>query len=104
MNKEIVRVTICGAAETVTGSKYLIEVGKSKLLVDCGIFQGLKELRLRNWKKPPFDPSSVSAVVLTHAHIDHIGSLNKLKIRYKVPAWLHASDMELYHPQDLLLS
>ena len=84
MAKEKVRVTVCGAAETVTGSKYLIESGNSKLLVDCGMFQGLKDLRLRNWKKPPFDPASISAVVLTHAHIDHTGYLPVLvKLGFK---------------------
>jgi len=67
-----------GAAETVTGSKYLLEAGRSRVLIDCGLFQGLKELRLRNWERLPFPPSSVDAVVLTHAHIDHIGYLPRL--------------------------
>ena len=64
-----------GAAGTVTGSKYLVRAGRSSFLVDCGLFQGFKPLRLRNWDKPPFNPSSVSAVLLTHAHIDHSGYL-----------------------------
>ncbi len=68
-------LTFHGAAETVTGSKYLLEVGRAKVLVDCGLFQGLKELRLRNWQRLPFNPEHVDAVVLTHAHIDHIGYL-----------------------------
>jgi metallo-beta-lactamase family protein len=69
------RLTFHGAAQTVTGSKYLLEADGARVLVDCGLFQGLKELRLRNWDPLPFRPSSVDAVVLTHAHIDHVGYL-----------------------------
>jgi metallo-beta-lactamase family protein len=64
-----------GAAGTVTGSKYLVRAGNERLLVDCGLFQGFKPLRLRNWDKPPVDPGTIGAVVLTHAHIDHSGYL-----------------------------
>ncbi|MGY8769171.1 MAG: MBL fold metallo-hydrolase RNA specificity domain-containing protein [Pirellulales bacterium] len=64
-----------GAAETVTGSKYLLEADGAKVLIDCGLFQGLKQLRELNWKKLPFSPSTVDNVVLTHAHIDHTGYL-----------------------------
>lgn len=64
-----------GATQTVTGSKYLLTIGDKKILIDCGLFQGLKELRLRNWAKLPLDPASINAVVLTHAHIDHSGYL-----------------------------
>jgi metallo-beta-lactamase family protein len=64
-----------GAAGTVTGSKYLLRVGDARIMVDCGLFQGFKPLRLRNWAEPPFKPSAISAVVLTHAHIDHSGYL-----------------------------
>jgi metallo-beta-lactamase family protein len=67
-----------GAAETVTGSKYLIETSRARVLVDCGMFQGLKELRERNWQDPPFDPGQVDAVLITHAHIDHTGYLPRL--------------------------
>ena len=69
------RLTFHGAAETVTGSKYLLEAGGARVLIDCGLFQGLKELRLRNWDPPAFDPAGVASVVLTHAHIDHTGYL-----------------------------
>lgn len=74
-NPPQVTVTFCGAAETVTGSKYLVESEGESLLVDCGLFQGEKELRLRNWDAPPFEAAKLSAIVLTHAHIDHIGYL-----------------------------
>jgi metallo-beta-lactamase family protein len=64
-----------GAAGSVTGSKYLLESDQGRVLVDCGLFQGLKELRLRNWDEPPFDAATVNAVIITHAHIDHTGYL-----------------------------
>lgn len=69
------RLTFLGATETVTGSKFLLEVAGKRILIDCGLFQGLKELRLRNWEEPPVDPRSVDGIVLTHAHIDHTGYL-----------------------------
>lgn len=72
------RLSFWGAVGTVTGSKYLIETERSNVLVDCGIFQGLKELRERNWQEPPFSASSLDAVLLTHAHIDHTGYLPRL--------------------------
>ena len=67
-----------GGVGTVTGSKYLVQTNKSRVLVDCGMFQGLKELRERNWQDPPFDPRSINAVLITHAHIDHTGYLPRL--------------------------
>ncbi len=67
-----------GGAGTVTGSRYLVEAGGTSCLVDSGLFQGLKELRLLNWQKPSFDPGAVRSLVLTHAHIDHSGYLPKL--------------------------
>lgn len=73
-----VTVKFLGAAKTVTGSRYLVRVGDFTFLFDCGLFQGLKELRLRNWDEFPFDPSSIKAVVISHAHIDHTGYLPKL--------------------------
>jgi metallo-beta-lactamase family protein len=68
-------LTFLGAARTVTGSKYLLEVKDRRVLVDCGLFQGLKELRQLNWQPLPVPASSIHAVVLTHAHIDHSGFL-----------------------------
>jgi metallo-beta-lactamase family protein len=72
------RLTFLGAAGCVTGSKFLIEVNGSRLLIDCGLFQGTKELRLRNWDPLPVDPATIEWVVLTHAHIDHTGFLPRL--------------------------
>jgi metallo-beta-lactamase family protein len=71
----VARLSFLGAARTVTGSHYLIEADGSALVVDCGMFQGDKALRLRNWAEPAFDPGRVAAVVLTHTHLDHIGRL-----------------------------
>ncbi len=68
-----------GAARTVTGSKYLLERGGKRVLVDCGLFQGLKDLRLRNWAQFPIPPGEIDAVVLTHAHLDHVGYLPRLR-------------------------
>jgi metallo-beta-lactamase family protein len=70
-----VSITFLGGANTVTGSKYLVRHENESLLVDCGLFQGYKQLRLRNWTPLPIAPSEVSAVLLTHAHLDHSGYL-----------------------------
>jgi metallo-beta-lactamase family protein len=67
-----------GGVGSVTGSKYLLEHQGKKVLVDCGLFQGLRELKERNWQDPPFDPASIDAVIITHAHIDHTGYLPRL--------------------------
>src|SRR5262245_23597501 len=71
-------LTFLGAARTVTGSKHLLEVDGHRILIDCGLFQGLKELRQRNWLPLPVPPDTIEAVVLTHAHIDHSGWLPRL--------------------------
>ena len=73
-----VKIKFLGAARSVTGSKYFLEIGRQKILVDCGMFQGKKELRLRNWDPLPIDPANIEIVVITHAHIDHIGYLPRL--------------------------
>jgi metallo-beta-lactamase family protein len=69
------KLQFLGAAGTVTGSKYLVTDARNRVLVDCGLFQGLKNLRLRNWAELPFEAASISAVLLTHAHLDHSGYL-----------------------------
>ena len=77
-----------GAAETVTGSKHLLTLNGKKILVDCGIFQGSEELSQRNWQPFPFDPLELDAVVVTHAHMDHIGMIPKLvKQGYQGPIY-----------------
>src|SRR5690606_2454004 len=69
----VVEIAFLGAAGSVTGSWYLVEVGRRRILVDCGLFQGVKQLRLRNREPFPVDPSSIDEVLLTHAHLDHSG-------------------------------
>jgi metallo-beta-lactamase family protein len=69
------KLQFLGATGTVTGSKTLFHAGKLRVLVDCGLFQGYKQLRLRNWAPLPIAPADLSAIVLTHAHIDHSGYL-----------------------------
>jgi len=71
-------ITFLGAAGTVTGSRFLLSCGDTHVMVDCGLFQGLKELRLKNWEPLAIDASTISAVVLTHAHLDHCGYIPKL--------------------------
>ncbi len=71
-------ISFYGGVGSVTGSKYLLESNGKKVLVDCGLFQGLKELRERNWQDPPFRASEIDAVIITHAHIDHTGYLPRL--------------------------
>ena len=71
-------ITFLGAARTVTGSKYLLDTGSSKVLIDSGLFQGLKELRERNWQPFPVPATEIDAIVLTHAHLDHCGYLPRL--------------------------
>jgi len=72
------QITFLGATGTVTGSKYLVEAGGRRILIDCGLFQGFKQLRLRNWAALPAAPASIDAVVITHAHLDHSGYLPRL--------------------------
>lgn len=83
-------IRFLGAAGTVTGSRFLVESDGARVLVDAGLFQGPKELRLRNRAPWPLDPASVSAVVLTHAHIDHAGAL-PLLVRSGYPGRVHCT-------------
>jgi len=71
-------ITFLGAAGTVTGSRFILSCGETNIMVDCGLFQGLKELRLKNWDPLGFDVKKIDAVVLTHAHLDHCGYIPKL--------------------------
>lgn len=90
------RLSVLGAAGTVTGSKYLIEHRGLRVLVDCGLFQGLKSLRLMNWAAAPFDPRSLDAVILTHAHLDHSGYLPALvRDGFAGPVWCTHATSEL---------
>ena len=87
-----------GAAGGVTGSKYLFSYGADQLLIDCGLFQGLKELRLRNWAPVPFDLERLRAIVLTHAHIDHSGYLPRIVSNgFRGPVYATPGTCDLLH-------
>lgn len=89
-------LTFLGAAGTVTGSKYLLEAASERLMIDCGLFQGEKELRLRNWNPLPIPPSSINWLVLTHAHLDHVGYIPRLvKDGYRGPIYATPATVEL---------
>jgi metallo-beta-lactamase family protein len=90
------KLDFLGATGTVTGSKYLLEAGGRRLLIDCGLFQGRKELRLRNWQDPPFDPAVLDAIVLTHAHVDHCAYLPRLvRLGYQRPVYATPATIDL---------
>jgi metallo-beta-lactamase family protein len=90
------KITFLGAAGTVTGSKYALDNGSHTLLIDCGLFQGFKALRLRNWEPLPIDPNQFSAVLLTHAHLDHSGYLPLLVRRgFKGPVFCSQATADL---------
>ena len=89
-------LSFLGGAGTVTGSKFLVENGEGRILVDCGLFQGYKTLRLRNWARLPVAPRSIDAVILTHAHLDHTGYLPLLvKHGFAGPIFCSESTAEL---------
>lgn len=91
-------LTFLGATGTVTGSKYLLEASGERLLIDCGLFQGRKELRLRNWSALPVDPSSIQWLVLTHAHLDHTGYIPRLvKEGFHSPILASSATVDLSH-------
>src|SRR5512143_750107 len=72
------KISFLGAAKTVTGSQYLVEAAGRRALVDSGMYQGEKALRLLNWAEPPFEPAAIAGIVVTHTHLDHIGRLPRL--------------------------
>ena len=90
------RIVFLGGTETVTGSKYLVETESTRILIDCGLFQGYKWLRRRNWAPLPLGIENVDAVVLTHAHLDHSGYVPVLyKHGYRGPVYSHAATLDL---------
>lgn len=96
MNEETIEIHFLGAAETVTGSKYLVKALGKNILIDCGLFLGLKKLRLLNWEVPPIELSSLDAVLLTHGHMDHTGYLPRLvQLGLKCPVYGTAPTLEI---------
>src|ERR1700675_4622222 len=90
------KLTFLGAAGSVTGSKYLVEAAGKRLLMDCGIFQGLRELTERNYQPLSIDPKTIDYVVLTHAHLDHTGWLPVLvKAGYRGPIFANPATIDL---------
>jgi metallo-beta-lactamase family protein len=91
-------ITFHGATDTVTGSRHLLETGGKRVLVDCGLFQGRREIRERNWKPFPVSPETLDAIVLTHAHLDHTGYLPRLvRDGYNGPVYCTPATEELLH-------
>lgn len=90
------KITFLGGAETVTGSKYFLETANARILIDCGLFQGYRWLRRRNWQPLPLDIDKLDAVVLTHAHLDHSGYIPRLyKQGYRGPVFTHEATQDL---------
>lgn len=90
------KITFLGAAGTVTGSKYLVEAGGKRLLVDCGLFEGSKILKQRNWEALPIDVGTIAWLLLTHAHIDHTGYIPRLVANgFRGPIYSNAATREL---------
>lgn len=90
------QLTFLGAAGCVTGSKYLVEANGRRLLIDCGLFQGSRELKERNWNPLPVDPKTIDYAVLTHAHLDHTGWLPRLvRSGYRGPIFANPATIEL---------
>lgn len=98
-------LTFLGAAGTVTGSRFLVEHRETRVLLDAGLFQGFKQLRLLNREPFPVEPATLDAVVLTHAHLDHIGGLQEVRRRFpEVPIAIHEAEREFLTDTALNLS
>jgi metallo-beta-lactamase family protein len=94
--KHQLNLRFLGATGTVTGSRYLLDTGAHRVLVDCGLFQGYKALRLRNWSPLPVEPATIDAVLLTHAHLDHSGYLPRLALEgFRGKVWCTAATRRL---------
>src|SRR6187397_758794 len=92
----VARIHFLGASQTVTGSQYLLETDRARILIDCGIFQGTPAERVRNYLPFDFDPSTVDALLLTHAHLDHCGQIPRLvNAGYRGPIYATAGTIEL---------
>ena len=90
------KIIFLGGTETVTGSKFLVEDNEQQFLVDCGLFQGYKWLRERNWQPPAFDIDKLDGIVLTHAHLDHSGYIPRLyQLGYRGPVYCHSATRDL---------
>lgn len=95
-NKKAVLLQAFGAAETVTGSKLLVRTPSLNIMIDCGLFQGLKSLRAKNWQYPPINPGKIDDLLITHAHLDHTGYIPLLvKYGYKGKIYMSAPTREL---------
>jgi len=91
-----IELQFLGATGTVTGSKFLLTTGQHRVLIDCGLFQGYKQLRKRNWQALPIDPNTIDGVILTHAHLDHSGYLPLLaRNGFSGPIWSSAASRDL---------
>ena len=91
-----VKISFLGAAGTVTGSRYMVETARHRVLIDCGLFQGFKSLRLKNWNPFPVPPSSIGSIVLTHSHVDHSGYLPRFaKQGYTGPVFCTGATADL---------
>jgi metallo-beta-lactamase family protein len=96
VRESMAKLTFLGAAGCVTGSKYLVEAAGKKLLVDCGLFQGMEDLKERNWKPLPVDPKTIDYLMLTHAHLDHTGWLPVVvRDGYNKPIFANPATIEL---------
>ena len=98
----MMKISFLGGAGTVTGSKYLLELESKKILIDCGLFQGRKELRLRNWAPLSKKLAALDAVILTHAHLDHVLGNAFVKRMYGVDLLMNEADLPVFRGNTML--